>query len=1137
MSKHAASKSIAILACVFLLSGGFSYAQQTVFKNMFPNENFQWVTNITQDPKGNMWFISGSGLVSYNGYTSNYYKHDPRNANSLAGLRVECVYADKKGIIWVGFIGAGLDRFDPQNGSFTHYRHNPRDSTTLGHDMVTDLFEDKEGNFWVGTHGGLDKMDKKTGRFTHFVHKDNDPTTISNNQVRIIYQDKEGSLWIGTGSAWLGRDDNTFPGEQGIEGEGGLNKMDVKAGKFTQYLSDPKNPNTLINNKVRAIFEDNDGHFWVGTGGDGLHLMDRKAGSFQRLTYDPKHPEKLSRPPLSKNRLYDHITFITQDFSGAIWIGTLYGGLTRYDEKTGTIKHYINKDTASGFIGADEQTFGHYTSRDGILWITCLAGNIYTVSPNAVKIPYVRQGVDPYTFFLYKDSSLYMGTGTGLIKKNLKDGSVRKFPVKGFIGHIERDNRDNLWIPTEGSGLYKLDLQTETFIQYRHSNETRNSLANDSMVTVYVDRDQNVWTGTQAGLDKLDPATGIFQHFTHKPGDSTSINSKTILTLTEDRGKNIWAGHENGGGVDKMDIKTGKCQNYLAGENVVFSIIESNDGTIWIGTLTGLYKYDEEADNCTLVTNPLTGKSFPVILSITEDQQKNLWLVSGTGLIKFSPKKQEVSEFGKNAGLDPGAFIPFSGYQDNSGHLYFSDTVGYYRFYLKDIETGTKPPEIAFTAFSLGSEMVKPGPNSPIKDEIWNEKAMQLKYNQNVFSFEYNPVDYNNPQENKSLYKLENYDNDWRIATNPAKAYYFNVPPGKYIFHVKARNSLGLWTDKSIAVTITPPWWQTWWAYTLFITFFAGAIWGFIAYRSQRLRRENRILEEKVTLRTEQLNRSLLDLKATQTQLIQSEKMASLGELTAGIAHEIQNPLNFVNNFSDVNKELVDELQQELKAGKIEGAISISNDIRENEEKINHHGKRADAIVRSMLQHSRTSSGQKELIDINALCDEYLRLAYHGLRAKEKSFNAVPTAIGIRTDFDSSIGKINIVPQDIGRVMLNLINNAFYAANEKVKAQSSHLTAEFKPLVSIQTKKLNDRPDSYWVAIMVKDNGNGIPKNIVDKIFQPFFTTKPTGEGTGLGLSLSYDIIKAHGGDIKLETREGEGSEFLIELPATADME
>lgn len=273
----------------------------------------------------------------------------------------------------------------------------------------------------------------------------------------------------------------------------------------------------------------------------------------------------------------------------------------------------------------------------------------------------------------------------------------------------------------------------------------------------------------------------------------------------------------------------------------------------------------------------------------------------------------------------------------------------------------------------------------------------------------------------------------------------------------------------------------------------------------------------------EEIQNTLSELKSTQSQLIQSEKMASLGELTAGIAHEIQNPLNFVNNFSDINKELVDEAEEEIVKGNYEEVRNILNAVKEKSEKINHHGKRADAIVKGMLQHSRSSTGQKEPTDINALCDEYFRLSYHGLRAKDKSFNAT-----MNTDFDESIGKINIVPQDIGRVLLNIINNAFYAVRERAGKNLQGLSAGagYIPTVAIATRTTGSN-----IIISIKDNGSGIAKKVVDKIFQPFFTTKPTGEGTGLGLSLAYDIVKAHGGELKVNTKEGEGTEFFIQLP------
>jgi signal transduction histidine kinase len=290
-----------------------------------------------------------------------------------------------------------------------------------------------------------------------------------------------------------------------------------------------------------------------------------------------------------------------------------------------------------------------------------------------------------------------------------------------------------------------------------------------------------------------------------------------------------------------------------------------------------------------------------------------------------------------------------------------------------------------------------------------------------------------------------------------------------------------------------------------------------VQWRNNKQKKEaNRLLQQQ----KEKVEITLAELKGTQNQLIQSEKMASLGELTAGIAHEIQNPLNFVNNFSEVNIDLLKELNLEAEKGNDEEVRTIAKDISSNSEKINHHGKRAASIVKGMLQHSRGGSGQKELTDINVLADEYLRLAYHGLRAKDKSFNAIT-----RTDFDNNAGSIDINPQDIGRVILNLINNAFYAVSAKALAMPG---GEFTPTISVATKRSGNK-----IEIRVTDNGAGIPQKIKEKIFQPFFTTKPTGQGTGLGLSLSYDIIKAHGGELKVETREGEGSTFIIQLPIT----
>ena len=387
---------------------------------------------------------------------------------------------------------------------------------------------------------------------------------------------------------------------------------------------------------------------------------------------------------------------------------------------------------------------------------------------------------------------------------------------------------------------------------------------------------------------------------------------------------------------------------------------------------------------------------------------------------------------------------------------------------------------------------------------------------------------------------LDGYDNDWSPITDKSNVTFGNIKEGTYIFKLKARSPEGVWSEPiTYTFKVLPPWYRTWWAYSIYSLFLLTIFWRVhLLQKAKTIRIEREKTKDRELVQAKEIEKayhqlenahkdleeSHQTLKSTQAQLIQSEKMASLGELTAGIAHEIQNPLNFVNNFSEVSNELIDEVLEERKKEKGERDESLEEeilgDLKQNLSKINQHGKRASDIVKGMLEHSRKSTGEKEITDINALCDEYFRLSYHGLRAKNKDFNA-----SIETNFDPDLPKIDIVPQDIGRVLLNLINNAFYAVNEK---NLSGLDM-YEPKVIITTHLTTNNQ----IKISIKDNGPGIPDAIKDKIFQPFFTTKPNGQGTGLGLSLSYDIVKAHGGELTVDNNKDEGSIFIIELPLT----
>ncbi|HKC36353.1 MAG TPA: ATP-binding protein, partial [Chitinophagaceae bacterium] len=622
-------------------------------------------------------------------------------------------------------------------------------------------------------------------------------------------------------------------------------------------------------------------------------------------------------------------------------------------------------------------------------------------------------------------------------------------------------------------------------------------------------------------LDSLNGNLSEYRPHTDR-SDGSSINADTLTTSYMDKAGNIWLG-TLGGGLNLFNPKTNSFKYYLQGLKV-FTVYEDTKGTIWTGTDHGLYNKNKDSGSFSPFANKETPLQNGNITGLIEDNDGNIWGSSPSlGLFRINPLKQEVCIYGKKFGTADFWGEKNDAWKTTDGKLFFGSVIGYYSFFPRQVMNYT-PPVILLTGLKLNGKSVTEIKNNLLNGSIEQATEISLQHNQNIFSIDFAAIHYTDPENNILQYMLEGYETEWRKAEQLKTAYYFNVPPGHYTFRVKGSSSYGLLSEKAIKITVLPPWWQTWWAYILYALLLIGLIWSFIKWRTRALKKEKIVLEEKVIERTKELKEekelvesTLSELKSTQAQLIQSEKMASLGELTAGIAHEIQNPLNFVNNFSEVSNELIDEMKTELENNNKEDAIAIALDVKQNLEKILQHGKRADAIVKGMLQHSRSSTGIKEPTDINALADEYLRLAYHGLRAKDKNFNAT-----MQTDFDESIGKVNVIPQDIGRVILNLITNAFYTVTEKKK----QLGDEYDPIVSVSTKKVNRK-----VEISVKDNGNGIPQKVLDKIFQPFFTTKPTGQGTGLGLSLSYDIIKAHGGEIKVRTNENEGTEFCISLP------
>lgn len=1106
-----------LFTLVLLLGMIYRVDGQSIIFNKVPPPNgktFKHITGIVQDVNGYMWFSSKNGIFRFDGYQMINYKNNPLDPNSLASNIMDAICTDSRGYIWVATLDAGLDKLDPSTGIFKHYRHHPNDRGSINSDYTCALLVDHEGILWIATDNGLNRFDPQKEKFTHFTHIPGDSTSISSNEVRVIYEDKNGTLWIGTGSV--------YSTKVGDSNSGGLNRLDKKTGTFTRYMHDPKNPNTLINNKVSAIFEDSKGNFWVGTAGDGLHTMDRATGKFVRHSYDPAHPEKLSRPPIAGVfSETDHITFIKEDPAGLIWIGTSDAGANCFNPRTEKTTHYESEINGSAWMA--------YASREGIFWLSTISGELYRIDPWRKQIPFISLSNGPVNRF-YEDpkGNLWIGTAQGLLITENGKNIINRYPqflqnlstAKYHVSIIKEDRKGNVWIGSD-RGLICWNKSNGKVVNYKNDPKNEHSLGKGFIYTLFEDKQDNLWIGTSMGLNHFMSATGNFTRYLINPNDTTTLGTNFITSIYEGNPGKLWVGSLFGG-LNQFNTENKRFTNYLNNISVLF-FFKDRDGMLWMGSDYGLFKYDSSRDLFAPDAEFNNNTGMQYLRSIVEDKDQNLWLSASDRIVRINAQRTEYIIFGKREGIYDNVFIINASYKGKDGKIYFGCQNGYYAFYPTDFPKEIKPPAIIFNGFRLGDQLVVAGDNV-LKSNISKLKEISLKYNQNIFSFDftaidYTTIDYNHPEGNQMFFMLENYNKNWIPASSERRAYYFNIPPGKYVFHVKAINSYGAWAEKKINIILLPPWWRTWWAYALYGILIVTSIFGFDRFQRRRiLLIERQRTQKRELAHAKEIEKAYTELKATQTQLIQAEKMASLGALTAGIAHEIQNPLNFVNNFSEVNTELIEEMKEELEKGNMDEVKSIAEDIAENEKKIAQHGKRADSIVKGMLLHSRSSSGIKEPTDINSLADEFLRLTYHGLKAKDKSFNAT-----MKSDFDPSIGKINVTAQEMGRVLMNLLNNAFYAVNEKRKLNMDG----YEPTVTISTRKLKDK-----VEIKVSDNGNGIPQTLLDKVFQPFFTTKPSGEGTGLGLSLSYDIVtKGHGGELKVDTKEGMYTTFIIDLP------
>ena len=1049
------------------------------------------VRSIVEDRRGNLWIATwGGGVSRYDGVSFSHFTTD----EGLSSNDARFILEDSRGELWFATWESGVSRYNGDN--FIHY-------TTDGglvDNSVLSILEDSKGNIWFGTYGGASRYDG--ANFTNFTTKEG----LSFNGVWAMLEDRQGNLWFGTTG-------------------GGVNRYDGKS--FTHYTSSEG----LSHDVLRSIFEDSQGNLWFGTYGGGVNRYDGK--SFAQYT-------------ASEGLSHDFVLSIHEDKQGNLWFGTS-GGVSRYDGKS--FQNYRTEEGLSSNIVTSilEDTPGNlwFGTFNGISWYNYNSFAHY-LQEDGLSNNWV------YSILESHQGNLWLGTsGNGVSRydgTNYTNYTTQEGLSLNYVRCILEDSKKNLWFGTFGNGANKFD--GESFTHYT----SQEGLCCDQVMSILEDCEGNMWFGTSGGLTRYDGTS--FTHYTIGEG----LSANEIMDILEDGQGDLWFATW-GGGVSRYDGTN--FTHYTTQEglsnNFVTSMLEDSRGHLWFATWGGgMNQYDGTSF---VHYTTKEGLSNNKASSILEDDKNNIWASTADGITLLAPRgtsqgagssasvAYQFFAFDKADGMKRTDFEFNSACLDHSGRIWWGSVAGAAMLDLKQFELPATAPKVQLNTIEIAQAFID---YRRLRDTTYRNTlsfgkrlsrsfesvvpfynypaTMALPSKLNHLTFHFSAIDWRAPHKLRYSYQMEGLDADWSPFRSEPKADYRNIPYGSYAFKVKAVGIAGMESEPLVYhFSILPPWYHTWWARAVWIGLALGIIYWIYRFQLKRkLEQAEALRAKEIQKKNEQLKETLGHLQTTQQQLIQQEKMASLGQMTAGIAHEIKNPLNFVNNLSELSVELADELKEELERYQQSKApedyeilLEVLQGLQKNAQLIQDNGQRANGIVSSMMDHANDNQGERRKTDLNALVEEHLRLAYHGYKGERQDF-----VVAFEKDLDSSLPPVTINPQEIGRVLINLFNNACYAVEEKAK------TAEegYHPTIRVSTRQVDGQ-----VEIRIRDNGPGIPANIRDKIFNPFYTTKPTGKGsTGLGLSISYDIVvQGHQGRLWCEGKEGEGAAFMVSLPVT----
>ncbi len=1133
-------KPILLFLVLFFSVCSFSQQRQYTITN-YTQENglpSGTVRGIYKDTTGYLWLTAEGSVARFDGYTYKTYRYNPDKPNGLPGIFLWAAEFPKFGDIYFGTKETYYS-FDPATEWFSAPFGDSAEIFSINE------AKDVKDCYWLRTKDAICRI-SKTGseRFTlpYAWPLDSRVTLSPGNCCMLFNEHTKDVLFFDYQTKQFstpkildraGMEDSSSVRDIVFTGNNfylftahRLYRFDSAAKSFVWHLDLKHTGNFYYDFFGSVPLNDT---LIVTTSKTGyISILNIRTGEEKLVYVNKKLPEA---------KLTDRfILGCAPDNNGGVWMGSNNIGLIYYNVFTGELEQFIHEPTNSNSLPVNFVN-SVLTDENGVVWASCFGHGIVkmepvkalfkTAIPSVTKKAGSSEQGDVWSQnirgFVETEDGYWIATLNGLYGysnetheftdlTNLcppSQGNFGELKIPNYsFGSFAEDHSGNLWIGTWYGELVVYDTKLKRSFPFIRPQPMK-KYDSGWFRNLFCDSKNRMWISTHgAGISIVDCNALNFENINeakfeynfHDEKDSTSLPQGSAFVVTEDADGNIWAGTENG--LCRYNEQTKNWKRYVnipgneksIHHNNVRSLCLDKKGTLWIGTNGGgLNRYNMEQDNFTHFTIE-NGLADDQIYTLVCDNNGMLWMGTNHGLCRFNPADYSCKNFTEKDGIQNYEYNTNAALKLKDGTLLFGGVAGYNIIDPDMIENNkAAPPVVVISSFKVFDK------ETPLGNHI-----ITLNHKENNLAFEFAALSYFQNQDNRYDYMLEGVDPDWVFSDTRRYVSYPKLDPGTYTFRVKACNSDGVWNEAGaqLQITIVPPWWQTRWARILFFIAAVGILISYFRYRTHALRKNKKELEAKVEERTHQL-------KESQQQLVQQEKLASLGQMTAGIAHEIQNPLNFVNNFSEISSDLIDEAQH---AKTEEEKKEILDDLKDNVVKIMQHGKRASNIVQSMLSHGRQSTGEKRPTDINQLITEFLNLAFHGMRANFPGFNCV-----IVKNLHSDLPMINVVPQDISRVLLNIFNNALHAI---LKVQDGK--------IEVSTKKING-----MIEIRVRDNGKGIPEDIIQKIFEPFFTTKAAGEGTGLGLSISHEIISAHGGEINVSSKENEFTEFVILLVLT----